>query len=95
VLPQKSRQNGEIFLFMTYYTYVLYSVQRDRYYVGSTGDNLEERLRKHNTHHKGFTGSVNDWKIYYVEEYGTKEAALERERAIKSKKSRKYIESLK
>jgi putative endonuclease len=79
---------------MTYHTYILYSVQLDRYYVGSTGDNLEERLRRHNAHHRGFTGSVNDWKIYYFEEYATKEAALVRERAIKSKKSRKYIESL-
>ncbi|MFN9116147.1 MAG: GIY-YIG nuclease family protein, partial [Bacteroidota bacterium] len=38
---------------MTYYTYILYSVQRDRYYIGSTGDHLEERLRRHNTNHKG------------------------------------------
>ncbi len=80
---------------MTWHTYILYSVQRDRYYIGSTGDDLEERLRRHNTHHKGFTGNVNDWTYYHVESFATKAAALSREREIKSKKSRKYIESLK
>ena len=80
---------------MTYYTYILYSVQRYRYYIGSTGDNLEERLRRHNTNHKGFTGSANDWTYFHVEEFSSKEEAVKREKEIKLMKSRKYIESLK
>jgi putative endonuclease len=83
------------FLFMTYYTYILYSPLRDRYYIGSTGDDLEERLRRHNSNHKGFTGTVNDWSYFYVEKFSSKEEALKREKEIKSKKSRRYIESLK
>ncbi|MBU3714815.1 MAG: GIY-YIG nuclease family protein [Ferruginibacter sp.] len=78
-----------------YRTYILYSTLRDVYYIGSTGDSLEERLRRHNTNHNGFTGSVNDWMYYYVEEYSSKEEAVRREKEIKSRKSRKYIESLK
>ena len=80
---------------MTYYTYILYSQKRDRYYIGSTGDDPYERLRRHNSKHKGFTGTANDWTYFHLEEYSSKEDAIRREKEIKSKKSRKYIESLK
>jgi putative endonuclease len=55
---------------------------------------LEERLKKHNTNHKGFTGRTNEWEVVYFEILDTKKAAYAREREIKSKKSRKYIEQL-
>ncbi len=80
---------------MTYYTYILYSQLRDRYYIGSTGDDLEQRLRRHNTNHKGFTGYVNDWTYFHLEEFSSKDEAVKREKEIKSKKSKNYIESLK
>ncbi|WP_207422150.1 GIY-YIG nuclease family protein [Desertivirga brevis] len=38
-----------------YIVYILYSSSLNKYYIGSTS-NLPERLRKHNTKHKGFTG---------------------------------------
>jgi putative endonuclease len=50
-----------------YTTYILYSSQKDKYYVGFTGDEINERLRKHNSNHKGFTGRSGDWKIVYTE----------------------------
>ncbi|WP_221262187.1 GIY-YIG nuclease family protein [Mucilaginibacter sp. AK015] len=43
-------------------TYILYSILLDTYYVGSTS-NLDERVKKHNTNHKGFTGKTSDWVI--------------------------------
>ncbi len=76
-----------------YYFYILYSKTRDRFYVGHTGD-LKDRLRKHNTNHKGFTGKTKDWKIMYSEEYTTKSEAYFRERQVKGWKSRKAIEKL-
>ena len=79
---------------MKYYTYILYSENLDKYYVGYTSTSLDERLRKHNTNHKGFTGRTNDWKVAYVESFETKKDAYARERAIKAKKSRSYIEQL-
>ena len=78
-----------------YHTYILYSAALDRYYVGSTRDVLAERLRRHNTHHKGFTGKISDWALVYSESFDTFEAAYARERQIKSWKSRKKIEELK
>jgi len=76
------------------YTYILYSAILDRYYVGSTRDELAERLRRHNANHKGFTGKVSDWVLVYSEPYDAYEAAYSRERQIKGWKSRQKIEVL-
>ena len=62
--------------------------------MGYTSDLLEERLRKHNTNHKGYTGKTNDWVIVYFDTYESRKEAYARERDIKSKKSRIYIEKL-
>jgi putative endonuclease len=83
-----------VFLFMPFHVYILFSSIRNKYYVGHTGDELNERLRKHNSDHKGFTGRVNDWKIVYTQLFETKESAYKREREIKSWKSRPRIEKL-
>ena len=76
-----------------YYVYIIYSGKRDRYYVGSCGD-IEARLRRHNTNHRGYTGGVGDWALVYSESYADKSAAQFREREIKRWKSRKRIEEL-
>ncbi|NHB68121.1 GIY-YIG nuclease family protein [Perlabentimonas gracilis] len=77
------------------FTYILYSAQLDKHYVGASQDELEQRIRRHNAHHKGFTGRANDWVVLmYAEPFETFELALQREREIKSWKSRKRIESL-
>jgi putative endonuclease len=73
--------------------YILYSKVIDRYYVGST-TNIEERLRRHNSNHKGFTGKANDWYVVHQENYDEKQEAKNREVQIKSWKSRKSIEAL-
>ena len=45
------------------YTYILYSETLDKFYIGHTCENLNERLTKHLSNHKGFTAKVKDWKI--------------------------------
>jgi len=79
---------------MNCHTYILYSKTLDKYYIGHTCMALEERLKKHNTNHKGFTGRTSDWEVAYFETFETKQEAYTRERQIKSKKSRTYIEQL-
>ncbi len=79
---------------MPFHLYILYSSLADKYYVGHTGDELDERLRKHNSNHKGFTGLVSDWQIVYTEVFSTKELAYKREREVKSWKNRNRIEAL-
>jgi putative endonuclease len=76
------------------YTYILFSVLLNKYYVGHTTMHPSERLKKHLTDHDGFTAKAKDWVIVHLEEFDTKAEAYKRELAIKAKKSRKYIESL-
>ena len=74
--------------------YILFSETKNKFYIGCTSDELQERTRKHNSNHKGFTGNVNDWVLCYVEEFDLKTDALAREKEIKKWKSRKKIEEL-
>jgi len=76
-----------------YHFYIIYSAKLDQYYIGHTSQ-LSERIKKHNTNHKGFTGRANDWKIVYSEEYISKSLAYAREREVKTWKSRERIEKL-
>jgi putative endonuclease len=51
--------------------YILYSPSKSKYFIGFTGDEMNERLRKHNADHKGFTGGTGDWVIRHTEKsYG-------------------------
>ena len=77
-----------------FYFYILFSSSIDKYYIGYTGDDLQIRLRNHNSNHKGFTGQVNDWCITYFEVFENKSDAFAREREVKSWKSRIKIERL-
>ena len=78
---------------MNYYFYILFSLGRDRYYIGQT-NNLNERIRKHNSNHKGFTGKIGDWNLVYTEIFISKSDAFKREKEVKKWKSRKMIEQL-
>jgi putative endonuclease len=77
---------------MQFKVYILFSVLKNKYYIGYTGDNLNERLRKHNSNHKGFTGGVGDWEVKYVEKFDSKADATKKERTIKGWKSKVLIE---
>ena len=50
-------------------TYILFSEAINKYYVGSTCGKIDERLRKHNSNHIGFTGKASDWKVVYFETF--------------------------
>ncbi|WP_223707226.1 GIY-YIG nuclease family protein [Niabella beijingensis] len=82
------------FILPMFYVYILYSPAKNKYYIGYTGDSLKERLRKHNSNHKGFTGQSADWTIVYYETFENKRSAMKREKEIKNKKSSIYIEKL-
>ncbi len=73
--------------------YIIFSAFLDRYYVGSTA-NIEDRLFRHKNSGSKSTKSASDWELVYSEEFDTRSEAVMREREIKGKKSRKYLESL-
>ena len=43
-----------------YFCYILYSKSIDHFYIGHTGEDPHERLRKHLSDHKGFTSRAKD-----------------------------------
>ena len=76
-----------------FFVYILYSQFLDKYYVGYTSD-LEKRIFEHNNGISSFTAKSSDWVLKYSVAYPDREAAMAREKEIKNKKSRKYIEWL-
>ncbi len=78
---------------MHYYLYIIYSEILNRYYIGYTQD-LEKRLLQHNNGDSKYTSKANDWKLKYQEPFETRSLCMKREKQIKNKKSRKYIEWL-
>lgn len=72
----------------------MHSAELDKYYIGHTGEPIAERHRKHLSNHSGNTSKAKDWKLMLTEEYASKVQAYAREREIKRKKSKKYIQKL-
>ena len=89
IFSTKSRISG-IFSFMLYTVYILYSAEKDRYYIGQTED-VNRLLNEHIVRKN--LGACN-WQIVYIEIFETRAEAVRRESEIKSKKRRSYIESL-
>ena len=77
---------------MKYKTYILYSKTLDRYYTGSTSMSLEERLRRHNTNHKGYTGKSSDWELVHEEEFTRIEESRKKEKEIKKRGAKRYLQ---
>jgi putative endonuclease len=79
--------------FMPAFVYIIYSQQLNKFYVGYSVD-LIKRLSEHNAGMSAFTAKASDWVLKYSESFPDRESAIKREKEIKSKKSRKYIEWL-
>ena len=77
-----------------FFCYILYSQILNQYYIGHTGEKLEERLRKHLSNHIGFKAKVKDWAIVYYETFEEKSIAYQRELKLKSWKSKIKIKNL-
>ena len=76
------------------YFYILFSETLDKFYIGHTTEQLEERLRKHLSDHSGYTARTKDWTIVYFEEYQSKSLAYRRELEVKKWKSKIRINKL-
>ena len=76
-----------------YTVYILHSKSLDRYYTGYTND-LKRRIEEHNRIKGKFTDGGIPWTIAYTECFASKREAMERERIIKSKKSKEFIKDL-
>ena len=66
-----------------FYVYVLKSEQHDKTYVGMS-ENVNERLREHNTGKSTFTKSFRPWILLYSEYVGEATEARKLEKYYKS-----------
>ena len=73
-----------------YTFYILYSERLDRYYVGYSND-IQRRISEHNRKKGKYTDYGIPWVLIYSEVYESKKAAMDRERYIKSRKSKQFI----
>ncbi len=71
--------------------YILKSLDDGIRYTGS-GENAEERLRRHNKGDYRFTKGHRPWKIIYKEQYETRSEAVRRERFLKTGSGRKWLD---
>ncbi len=78
---------------MSYYVYILQSVQDKKYYIGSTAD-VKARLAYHNSGHQRSTRSRKPFKLVHVEEHVNKAMAIKREKEIKSYKGGQAFKQL-
>ena len=76
-----------------HYVYIIQSDVDGSYYAGYSR-NPPLRVIHHNDGWTRSTKAKRPWKLVYVEEFLTKAEALRREREIKKKKSRKFLEKL-
>jgi len=79
---------------MSYTTYILYSKTINKYYIGYTSMKIKDRLQRHQSNHKGFTGRATDWEIVYTNSFEEKPAAITLERKIKKRGAERFLKAL-
>jgi putative endonuclease len=78
--------------------YILYSSKLNKFYVGITSNNLEQRIKEHNENAYGmrsYTAKTDDWELFLFIQCASNSVALKIERHIKKMKSTTYIRNLK
>ncbi len=77
--------------------YILFSQSIDKFYIGATTLDVNQRVYRHNTKYydNKYTSQVNDWTIFLEIECPSMTTARHIESHIKRMKSKKYIKNLK
>ncbi len=74
-----------------YTVYVLHSPDHGKIYIGYTS-NLTNRILAHNElASKGWASRFRPWKIIHLENFNSKQEAMQRERMLKGGQGRKWI----
>jgi putative endonuclease len=76
-----------------YCVYILRSTVTHRYYTGST-DDLHNRFNDHNTGQVKSTKNGIPWKVVHTEFHKTRAEAMRKEKYIKSRGAKRYLEDL-
>jgi putative endonuclease len=73
-----------------FYAYILKSLKDGTYYKGST-DNLQKRIKQHNSGKVKYTKGHLPYQLHYLEEFETRSEALKREKFFKSIDGYKWL----
>ena len=73
-----------------FYVYILYSEKLHRYYAGST-NNVEDRLRRHNSGQGKYTKKGVPWKLVKVYRKSTRPEAVKLEMRIKKRGIKRFL----
>jgi putative endonuclease len=65
------------------YVYILYSASSDKYYIGQS-ENVEERLKVHNSNKKTYTSPYRPWILKLVIKKATRSDAIVLEKKLKN-----------
>ncbi len=76
-----------------FYCYVLRSERTGRRYIGSCED-LDDRLRRHNTRQSQSTKHGVPWRLVRTEQFSTRQEAIARERYYKTGRGRDELDEL-
>ena len=74
--------------------YILFSEQLQKYYIGYTSKNVQDRLKEHLYNHKGFTAKAKDWNVIYKLERNSKSEAIMLERKIKKRGAKRFLNEI-
>ncbi|HEX4372085.1 MAG TPA: GIY-YIG nuclease family protein [Puia sp.] len=74
-----------------YSVYILYSESLMNYYVGST-ENLEKRIKEHNSAKGNYTSKGVPWKLMIKIEKETRSEAVSLEMKIKKRGIKRYLQ---
>jgi len=72
-----------------YFTYIIYSVNFNKYYVGLSA-NVNQRLKSHNAGKVKSTKAFTSWELVHIEKFDTRIEARKREKYLKSAAGRKW-----
>ena len=74
-----------------YYTlYILKSQRFNKFYTGQT-DNLERRIKEHNSGKVKYTTLYMPWMLIYKEVFKNREDTVKREKYLKSAAGRRWL----
>lgn len=76
-----------------YYVYVLKSVKYKKSYVGFS-NNLDQRLKEHNSGKSFYTKRYKPWIIIYKEEFKSEKEAIDREKFYKTRNGRRELKKI-
>ncbi|PKD43035.1 GIY-YIG nuclease family protein [Rhodohalobacter barkolensis] len=77
-----------------FYTYIIFSKSKNRYYTGYTSSTPQDRLNRHNNGMTPSTKSGIPWELVFFKSFDSKSDAIKFENFIKRQKSQIFIKKL-